>query len=103
MLYLVKPPPDSAVKAVRQICGAQHEHTGIGAVDPLDLHQELGLDAPCGLTLTLASGATESVDLLTEAARSQHNDMQGHHLSPAGSQEVLSLSSKTALKGVTEQ
>lgn len=72
--YLVKSTSHCLVQAVGDVGSAQDQDTGSGGGDPLHLHQELGLDTPCGLALTLSSGAAQGINLHAHSMSCSHNE-----------------------------
>ena len=74
--YLVESTPHCLVQAVRNVGSAQNQDTGCRGGHPLHLHQELGLDAPRRLALTLSSGTTQGINLHMHS-RPSHNRQAG--------------------------
>ena len=73
--HLVKAASHSLVEAVWDVGGSEDQHARLVGVDPLHLHQELGLYAPRRLALALATAAAEGIYLRTgtEAAHAEQS------------------------------
>lgn len=94
-IYLVKSASYCLVQAVGNVGSAQNQDTGSRGGHPLHLHQELSLDAPRCLTLTLSSSTTQGIDLHMHSIRSYIGVVQ------ANSRNGRSLKSQSRLAQCT--